>query len=370
MANIKFFYDNLWKEGTIVYTSQHENFPAARTQGRDFNKQWRSQHGAGSGWGNFVITAAVNDRLDYEDSVAGTWVAYLTAGSYTADELATHIETQLEATASPDVFTVEYLETSNKFKITDDSGTFKLLLNTGANKSRSIADTIGFDDSADLTGADNYNADEVRIHSEELLTLDLESAQNIYGIEIRGHNFSAAATVEAIFSDDNWATIDESPDFTVQDDILILQWDTPKNYRYVGIRIQDRENPVFYVAIGVISVGGQLQPTTDYLVGFQRKRIDPSEIHQSEGGQKSSIQLSKYWTFVIPLRIYGSSELANFESMEAAVGTSKPFFVCFDPDSPLTTTYYVQAVDWDWLPIKASVDHWQLTISVEEERET
>ena len=78
--SIKFFYANLWDDYTITETSEHENFPAEYTQHRDFNKAWRSNYGAGSGWGNFKVEAGVNDKVDFEDNGSTTRVATLTPG--------------------------------------------------------------------------------------------------------------------------------------------------------------------------------------------------------------------------------------------------------------------------------------------------
>jgi len=368
MDTFKFFYDNLWRQYTITATSEHENFPIEKTQHRDFNKQCRSQHGAGSGWGNFTIASAVNDRLDFEDNGTTTRVASLTPGDYTADELAAHIETQMEASGTADTFTVVYLELSNKFKITDDAGTFELLWNSGANKTRSIADTIGFDDSADDTGASNYTADELRIHSEERHTTDLLVSTDINAMIIRGHNFQSTATVEAIFSTDAWTTIAEAIAFTIQDKILVLQWDTPKEYRYVGYRIKDVDNPYLYVAVGVPYVGGQFQPDISFTSDGDVNRIDPSIIQASEFGQESSIQLDHFDVLSYSFYVNSLAQKDLFDAVFDEVGYSKSLFVCEDPDLPLSTTRYVAINGWRWTPIKRSIPLWTLSIEFREQR--
>ena len=367
MDTIKFFHTNLFKTATITVTSEHVNFPKEKLQHRDFNKMWHSNHGAGSGWGNFLIVAAENDRLDFEDLGTTVRVAALTPGEYTADELAAHIETQMDATASTDTFTVEYLESSNKFKITDDAGIFELLWNSGANSGRSIATTIGFDDSADDTGADNYTADYVRIHSEERITGDLASIQDIYAMIIRGHNFQSAATVEAIFSADNWTTIAEAIAFTVQDNILVLEWDTPKQYRYAGYRIKDVDNPVFYVAAGVPYAGGQFQPETNFMGDGSIDRQDPSNVLPSENGQESSIQLDHFNVWAYSFHVKGLTEKGYFDALFNAMGNSKAFFYCEDPDLPLTTTKYVAVNSFGWSG-RRDVGLYTLSMQLREQR--
>ena len=369
MDRIKFFYTNLFKTGTITVTSEHVNFPKENMQHRDFNKMWRSNHGAGSGWGLFYIDATVNDRLDFEDSGAVVRTALLTPGAYNADTLASHIETQMEAVTT-DLFTVEYIESgagTNKFRITNDTGIFELLWNSGANKARSIAGTIGYDDSADGTGESVYLADYIRIHALEYIRKDLDSAHNIYGAIIRGHNFQAGAAVYVQFSDDNWTTVAEQQIFTIQDDILVCEWDTPKNYRYVGIMIYDTSNPDGYVAIGVPYIGGQFQPETNFMGDGSIDRQDPSNVLPSENGRESSIQHDHFDLLSYAFHVKGLTEKGYFDALFDAMGNSKAFFYCEDPDLPLTTTKYVAINSFGWSG-RRDVGLYTLSMQLREQR--
>jgi len=368
MDRFKFFYNNLWRQYTVTATSEHENFPVENCQHRDFNKRWHSQHGAGSGWGNFRIESGVNDRLDFKDNGGTTRAASLTPGEYNADEIAAHIETQMDATPSADTFTVEYLDASNKFKITDDAGNFELLWNTGANKARSIAGTIGFSDAADDTGAANYTADNIRIHSEERLLEDLLAVQDIYAMILVGFNFQSTATVEAIFSSDGWTTIAEAIAFTIQNKILVLQWDTPKQYRYIGIRIKDVNNPDLYASTGFAFAGGQFQPNISFTADGDIDPVDPSIVQASENGQESSIQLDHYDVLSYVFSVRGAAQKAIYDAVFAEVGYSKSLFICEDPDLPLTTTRYVAINRWHWIPVLRSIPLWTLSVEFREMR--
>ena len=250
--------------------------------------------------------------------------------------------------------------------------------------------TIGFDITADDADAASHEADDVRIHSEERITDDLGAATNIYGMIIRGHNFSASATVEAIFSADVWATIAEALDFTVQDDIMILEWDTPKDYRYVGIRIKDPENSDLYVKVGVLFIGPQLQPIINFLSPEPDiDRIDPSIVMESGAGQESSLQQETYDTWAYLFKVKGTAQYPHkygtflygsgpkygqntakgcFDVMFNTVGTSRALFICEDPDLSLTTTKYIRFTGWKWRAIKRSIDHWGLVVGVKEQR--
>jgi len=366
MDRIKFFYNNLFKTGTITATSEHVNFPKENMQHRDFTKMWHSNHGAGSGWGFFLIVAAVNSRIDFEDNGTDVLVIGLDPGVYTADELAAEIEGLLEL-VSGESFTVEYLESSNKFKITNDVGNFKLLWNSGVNKARSIATTIGYDDSADDTGSDNYTADYARIHTEEVVACDFGSVKDIYAVIIQGHNISASGAVYVQFSSDNWTTIHAEVPFVIQPDILVLEWDTPKTYQYARIAIIDPSNSAGYVAMGTPYMGDQLQPETNFMGDGSIDRQDPSNVLPSENGQESSIQLDHFDLLSYTFHVKGLTEKGYFDALFDAMGNSKAFFYCEDPDLPLTTTKYVAINSFGWSG-RRDVGLYTLSMQLREQR--
>jgi hypothetical protein len=107
--------------------------------------------------GPYVIVAGENDVLDFNDG--GAQQAVLTAGLYTAAGLASHIQTQVDA-ESTDTITCTYSDSTNKFTLASDGGTFQLLLKTGTNKERSAYKLLGFTDSADKTGSTSYAGDD------------------------------------------------------------------------------------------------------------------------------------------------------------------------------------------------------------------
>ena len=347
MSKPIFYCNNLWDDYTISSGTgtAHENFPITNTQHRDFNKAWRSNYGAGSGWGLFSINSSVNNKLYFNEG-GGTLTATLTGGNYDADTLATEIETQLEA-AGADSYTVEYLESgsdANKFKITNDTDTFELEC---TNMTDAVWDTIGFDTSSDTGTDSDHTADEIRIHYVEFLYIDFGSAQTIYSAIIKGHNFSDTATVKVQFSDDNWSTQADYYEYTIQDDILVSNWSGYKNYRYVRFWMEDPDNSDTYIKVGRIYLGGQFQPARGFRDPVETVPTDDSFVGVSDGGQVSgTVQRSVYdvSTYTLPVE----NEKSSYDTVIDAVGTSKSFFFCEDPDSPLTTTKYVQAKSWRW----------------------
>lgn len=370
MANITFFHDNKWDDiSDIVSRTESSNFVAENTQLRDFNEAWRSRFGAGSTWGVFNITAA-NNKLDFKDFSSVTRGATITIAEYTAPALAAEIETQLEAETT-DGFTVTYIESGadiNKFNIENDAGEFQLLWNSGANKSNSIADTIGFDDTYDDVNASDYTADYVRIHSYELLKGDLGSAMNILAFIIRGHNIQSGATknIQAHASD-AWSSPTVSEAMTYGADIMGKIFSSVQSYRWWRALFQDADNSDGYIEVGRVFLGNGFQPTINFLSKSRvTKKVDPSIVKRSEAGQISTIQLDDYEVWQYNFRVIGSTQVGYFETMFDAVKKSLPLWICEDPDNFPAKTYYCQFVDWEWTPVYEVSDVYDLTIQVEE----
>lgn len=115
---------------------------------------------AGSRGPEFGIRSGGNDKLDFQED-ASVLAITISAGQYTAAELAAAITALMNDAASLNTYLCSYSTSTNKFTIARASGTdtISLLWDSGANAAYSVASTIGFDDSADDTGATSYAAD-------------------------------------------------------------------------------------------------------------------------------------------------------------------------------------------------------------------
>lgn len=120
------------------------------------------------------VQAGVNDALDFVDDT-GTFAATIPAKVYkTPKDLATAIATAMNAVAG-DTITVTYSgdnpagDNTGKYTISSDGAvTFTLEWDTGANTATTIGGLLGFDVTADDTGAFTYTGDD---------PIDLESPQ-------------------------------------------------------------------------------------------------------------------------------------------------------------------------------------------------
>lgn len=105
-----------------------------------------------------TITTGLNDKIDWiEDST--TYVATLTADDYTPAELATEVQTEMRAISSTNI-EVTYNTTTKKITIANDEDVnLHLLWSTGANSTTTCGKVLGFDVTANDTGALTYTAD-------------------------------------------------------------------------------------------------------------------------------------------------------------------------------------------------------------------
>jgi len=112
-----------------------------------------------AGFSRFEVLAGVNDKIDITDT-GGTSVITLTADQYNAQDLATEIQTKLNADATlAGTYTVTYNFETFKFKIASTVN-FQLLFSSGANINHTARFILGFNstDTANGTSAESDNS--------------------------------------------------------------------------------------------------------------------------------------------------------------------------------------------------------------------
>lgn len=135
--------------------------------------------------GPYVVTIE-NNKLD----ITGPLVATITAGLYTAEDLAAEVQTQLNSVSS--AWTCSYSETTNKFTLNHAS--LSVLAKTGANKEITILRLLGFSLDADLSGSNDSNeATFDDADSDHLITADFDGFKD----DAAGsHTGSASSLIE------------------------------------------------------------------------------------------------------------------------------------------------------------------------------
>lgn len=108
---------------------------------------------------NPIITTSSTRYLDFTDD-DGTWAIAVAAKAWKdPHELASAIQTAMNATGTTETHSVVYSDTTGKFTIaTSTSTVLSLLWNTGANTANTIATKVGFSAAADSTGATTYTS--------------------------------------------------------------------------------------------------------------------------------------------------------------------------------------------------------------------
>ena len=349
MTNATFLYSNLFDLGTLTYSSQHSNFQASNTRRRWASETWRSRYGDNSEWGNFLITTGVNDKIDFEETIANELTATLAAGTYGADELCTQIKTQLDA-AGASTYTVTYSDSTNKFTLASNraggGGTFKILWDTGTNTATSVGTTIGFDITGDDADAASHTADDLRIHSEEWLKVDAGAAIDVQSFLFKKHNLSTGATAKIQgHTADAWSDPDVNVTLSLTSDITIYYWSSIQSKRWWRYYINDVENSDLYVETGRIFLGGYFSPEVNMRKDYGKRYVDPSELIFSDGGQISTNKKTKYVTMSLVFEYTSAADLATFETMWAALGATEEFFFTRDRDSADDTTIYMRIAD-------------------------
>lgn len=107
---------------------------------------------------NPIEITASTDVLDFYDGSTDYAVTMTNKVFRNPQELASALETAMNATASADTFTVTYSNTTGKFTLASNGSTFSLKFSSGTNTAQTIATKIGFT-VADETGALTYTSD-------------------------------------------------------------------------------------------------------------------------------------------------------------------------------------------------------------------
>lgn len=103
---------------------------------------------------DFITINDGNNKLQFQEAAGVTLTATLTNGVYSPSDLATQVQTQLNATGGTPAYTVTYSSTTRKFTIASDraSSAVFVLVGNGSQAGFSAHKTLGFDDE-DTTNA-------------------------------------------------------------------------------------------------------------------------------------------------------------------------------------------------------------------------
>lgn len=350
---VRICYLNRWRAGTILaQSSQHPQFPSTNTQLDSKKYYWRSRHGTGSGNGLFIVDSD-NRYLDFKEGI-DTFLATLTPGSYTALSLIEHIAAVMTSVSDISgnswIYQGTFSEATGKATIEETSGpeTFSILWQTGnhgsSNADDNIGITIGYDDSADDTGASSYTADYVRVHyPKAYIEIDLGAAYEIDFVALLNHNIETGSTVKATGADDSAFSVNVVNDtITWNADDLYFFFSAARTKRYWRIHIEDINNADGYIQIGTIILGKYFEPSRHYTNNFRRGKRDPSDIQASDAlvvysSDKDDLEWGSF-----PFEGLNAASKTEIDAMLAECKRNKAFVIVHDPDNPNSDSFLMR----------------------------
>ncbi len=327
----------------LEYSSQKSGYPVTNCLSNQIrSKVWRPT-------GHFEITDS-NNKIYINDGSDKT--VTLTNGHYaTAAALATHVQTQLNASSSS--WTCAYSSTTFKFTI-GHTGSATLRFSQTSND---VWDTLGYIGTSDESGT-SWVSDAQRNHTHEYITFDFGYNQRVKFIALISPKdivfpFSDSATIKIQASNtENWddPDIEEDLEFDEKGAFLFLDPDEDTSYRYWRIYLEDKLNPdgpeIF--KIGILYIGDYVSfPERPVAYGFNKGFDDPSIGSESESGVRyfdQKIQASFFRN--IQIEHAERDDKDQVEEIFERYGIHTPFFVSIDPekeysDSLSETTKYV-----------------------------
>jgi hypothetical protein len=318
---------------TITASSEDPAFPASNLENYIRGYVWRSEVGNGT----FVITTA-NNKINFKESGGGLELtATISPGTYAAPDLASEIQTQLDAAGAAS-YSVSHSSSTGKWTISTDGAYLALLWDSGSDVASSIGGVLGFA-ASDLTDALTYTGANIAIHTEEWLTFDSTASEESNALAVFfDPQRSLPFTEEATFryqanATDEWSAPAFDQVVTLDDvEKLITQFqETAIDYRFRRLKIVDPANPNLFVEIAKVVIAKATELSKGPDKGFSAPINDQSKVTENAFGHR--------YVDVYPLRrgyrfnwgILPDSDIQILEQLYQDLGSAVPFVIVVDP---------------------------------------
>jgi hypothetical protein len=335
----------------ITFSSELTSFPFSYSQDNARFRVWKPA-------GNFTVDST-NKNIYINDGSNKTIT--LTEADYTYSTLATHIQTQLNASSSN--WTVSYSTTTRKFTLAN-TGSVTLRETQTSNASW---DMLGYTDGTDHAGT-SFEADEARNHTHESVIYDLGSAKAIdffACVGLVGETFTISDQATVTLKGNNVSSftspaVSKTPTRT-DDGIFYFEDTDDMTYRYWEFKFIDRENTVGPEGFNLshIYLGDyDTLTTTNIAPGISKSLIDLTTTQVSDAGSKFYRSRSKYWQFGnVGIQHLTESERLELQTFFQANGVGEPFYISIDPTLEVSSTIneYTKLVSFDNSPIFSHV---------------
>jgi hypothetical protein len=359
MSNIYFLNTN-FIDTDVVSNSYVSSEQAAFPVSNVYNQQRRSKVWRSNGY--WEITSS-NNGIVFEETTSTPLTASIAAAEYTSStSFLTAIKTALEAVGAS-TYTVSQDATTGKIKIASDGGGGGGVLNLlWTDAGSTAASILGYDTSADQTGALTYTADVLKIATGEWIKWDLGISSNPTAFVLVGPRnepirISPSATLKLQGNEtDSWSSPSYETTLTYHDSV-IYTLDTDglhsEGLRYWRLSISDTSNPLGYVEIGSLFLGTLYTPTRGAAqFPLRSLPVDRTETIFSEGGQTFSDIREKTSRFEIQMIGLTYAEQESLMDIFDTYGIGRPFFVVLDPNQVFSSSINlsIRFVKWEAEP--------------------
>lgn len=362
---------------TRTYSSQNSEFPASNLYDQSLRgRVWRSA-------GYFEVTSSNNGIVIQETNTVNL-TATIAEDNYTSmSSFLAAVKDALDL-AGGSTYTVTQDVDTKRITIVSNGlgggGLFKLMW---TNVASTAYDLLGFDNAADDTGALTYAADEIRNHTVEFLKWDLGATSNpdafiAIGKKNQAIKISENATVTLQGNlTDTWTSPAYSQVITYNEISLIALKTEGEDglhtdpLRYWRLLIVDRENANGYVELSNVYLGESYKPDQgDVQFPFRVRMTDFSSPQIFQSGAKTFARRNRSEAFAMDWLGLTTTEKEEFDNIALDVGTSKAFYIVFDPEMVFGSSvnynvrYVTLAADIDLTLVRPNL--WSSTWSLDE----
>lgn len=319
-------------------------YPASNVYNIDRRRlPWRSK-------GYWLVASGAN-TIVFQESIGVDLTATIAAGEYATDALfLAAIVTALHAavgrvgtyTATRDGSTGKIILTQS---VAGGAAVFRLIWTSATG----FGTILGFDTSADDTGATAYTADLLRIHTEEFFIFDLAIPGQPTGfLAVNDRNvplnISPTATVRLMGNPTNaWTSPAETFTITVRDFVLgYLDIDgiaqlSSSGYRYWKFQIIDNDNPDLYLELGALGLFTHAVMVRGCpAFPLESRDLDYTRVELSESGQAWPVKKPKTRIHRLTWEKLTNDDAELLQEVWSEFGKHNSFFICLDPESAIS----------------------------------
>lgn len=313
---------------TISASSSNAYFPSSNLSSPLRSSRWRSG-------GHYVVTAS-NNKIDFEEASGAQLTATLLPGTYSRAQLLIEIKAALEFTGA-NTYSVSFSSTSGRFTISSNGAYFALLNLSGTNALTNFCYLILGFSASDRTGALSYTGSNIAIHTEEHVTFDIKTTEEVDSVVIlwpkdTGVRLSPNAQVFIqANATANFSTPAVSEELTVSDvyDIASHYFTSSHSYRYWRVLVIDPENAYLNVELGTVWIGPRIA-FRDPENGFTPVITDNSEVVRTKYGQKYVDEYPQTMSLEINFSVLDYDIYKILEYAFRQNGVRTPIFITLD----------------------------------------